>query len=237
MQASKLIGWGAIVLSVTLVSACNLGAASPPTIDPAAIQTQAMQTVNAQFVVGQSQTAAAAAPTSLPSFTAIASVTRGIGTPLVLGTPLVGFTPLTTPFPTIATLAGLPAVSFPVGCNDAKFVGETKPYDQDEVVKDKQFSKAWMFENNGTCTWDAGYAFVFREDLSTPGLRPMIAVRDIKIGVNDADWTKPGHNQTFVIKITPELLGEYKGFWQMRAFDGNYFGSLVYVWVKVVAAP
>jgi hypothetical protein len=55
MQASKLIGWGAGVLLTTLLSACNLGAAPPPTIDPAAIQTEAMQTVNAQFVVGQSQ--------------------------------------------------------------------------------------------------------------------------------------------------------------------------------------
>jgi len=189
--------------------------------------------VNAQFVAGQSQTAAAAAPTSLPSFTAIASVTRGIGTPLVLGTPLVGFTPLTTPFPTIATLAGLPAVSFPVGCNDAKFSGETPPFDKDKVIKGKEFSKAWMLENNGTCTWDAGYAFIFREEMSTPGLRPMIAIRDVKIGVNDADWTVPGHSQTFVMKIRPDLLGEYKGFWQMRSFDGNFFGSLVYFWVIV----
>ena len=233
MQERKFIVWGAIFISATLLSACNLGAAPPPTIDPFAIETQAMLTVNAQFVAGQSQTASIASPTSLPSFTPLGTATRGVGTPLVIGTPLLGFTPLTTPFPTIATLAGLPAVSFPVGCNDAKFVGETKPFDQDEVKKNSQFSKAWMFENNGTCTWDAGYAFIYREDLSTPGLKPMIADRDIKIGINEADWTAPGHNQTFVIKITPELLGEYKGFWQMRSFDGNYFGSLVYVWFIV----
>ncbi len=229
MQDRKFTGWILLILIAAALSACNLGATPPATEDAGVIQTQAMEVVNTQFALQKTQTAAAAPPTSLPSFTPLASATRGTGTPLVIP----GFTPLTTPIPTIATIAGLPAVSFPVGCNDAQFVGETKPYDKDYVQKGKEFSKGWMFLNNGTCSWEQGYAFIFREDLSTPGLRPMIAVRDIKIGVNSDDWTKPGHNQTFIMKITPNILGEYKGYWQMRSNDGNYFGSLVYVWFNV----
>src|SRR3990172_11043679 len=146
MQGHKFIAL-MMICSAAWLGGCNFGASPPPTVDVVAIQTQAMETVNAQFAVGQTQTAAIVPPTSLPSFTPFGTATRGIGTPLVLGTPLAGFTPLTTPIPTIATLAGAPAVSFPVGCNDAQFIGETKPFDKAEVVKFKEFSKGWQFLN------------------------------------------------------------------------------------------
>ncbi len=232
MQVRKTIWWVEIILITGAMTACNLGATPPPTEDVGMVQTQAMQVVNTQIALQQTQSAVAAAPTSLPSFTPAATATRGIGTPLPFST-AAGFTPLATVIPTIATFAGVPADSFPVGCNDSKFVGETKPFDKDTVKLGKEFSKAWMFLNNGTCTWEAGYAFIFREDLSTSGIRSWIGVRDIKLTQDKTTWTKPGHNQTFVMKITPSKTGEYKAFWQMKAKTGEFFGSQVYVWFIV----
>jgi hypothetical protein len=109
------------------------------------------------------------------------------------------------------------------GCNDGAFVGETLP-DKSEVGAGKNFTKAWEIRNTGTCAWDEGYVFAFQTDLSSASIEGY----DIVINNKD-EITKPGHTQSFIVKLTaPTAAGEYKGYWKLKTDDGTYFGPLVY---------
>jgi hypothetical protein len=191
----------------------------------AVIQTEAAHLVATQFAMGQTQTALAAPPSPLPSFTPLPTFTlRPATTPGVTsGTPFVFNTPsgLTTPFATVSTANG---------CNDGAYVGETAPLDKAVVKGGEEFSKAWTIDNTGTCTWGEGYVFSYQAALSSPQL----IGRDIVIKADPEEHTAPGHGQTFVVKLTPPIAaGEYKAYYKLRDPSGNYFGPMVYVWVVV----
>lgn len=116
-------------------------------------------------------------------------------------------------------------MSFPVGCNDAKFISETIP-DKTKIDAQKDFKKAWSMLNVGTCTWDEGYTFAFKSGERLSG-------SDIKI-TKELDFTAPGESQAFVVAMkAPNKVGEFIGYWQMRADDGTWFGSLVSVYIIV----
>ncbi|HET6846676.1 MAG TPA: NBR1-Ig-like domain-containing protein, partial [Anaerolineales bacterium] len=141
---------------------------------------------------------------------------------------LPGLTPLGTLVPgstALPTPVGGGALSFPVGCNDAKFIGETVP-DKTKIDAQKDFKKAWSMLNVGTCTWDEGYTFSFKSGERLSGA-------DVKI-TREADFTEPGSSQAFVVTLkAPNKVGEFIGFWQMRSDDGTWFGSLVSVDIVV----
>jgi hypothetical protein len=114
-----------------------------------------------------------------------------------------------------------------VGCNDAQFYGETIP-DKTEMAPQHDFKKAWSLQNVGTCTWDEGYSFSYK-DGDKLSAQPLV----VKI-IKEEQFTKPGHSQAFVIQMeAPKEKGEYIGRWQMRADDGTRFGSLVSVYIIV----
>ena len=220
LQRRILLAVAAIVL-VTALTACNIGKSPEPTADVNALYTAAAETLIAQFGEQQTQTAQAvmstpqasptllASPSPLPTFALSGGVTP-------FGTLSIGLTLL-------PTVAGLVANSFPVGCNDAQFIGETIP-DKKVMSPQHNFTKAWSLQNVGTCTWDEGYSFAFKsgERLSA---QPLV----IKITFEE-QFTKPGHSQAFVVQMeAPKAKGEYIGFWQMRSDDGSWFGSLVSV--------
>ena len=211
----------AITMMVAL-TACNIGRSPEPTPDVNALYTAAAETLIAQFNEQQTQTAQAATPTPQASLTPLASPSA-LPTFAVAGlTPLSTLAPGLTALPTTA-IGG--AVSFPVGCNDAKFISETIP-DKTKIDAQKEFKKAWSMLNVGTCTWDEGYTFSFKSGERLSGA-------DIKI-TDEEDFTKPGASQAFVVTLkAPNKVGEFIGFWQMRSDDGTWFGSLVSVYITV----
>jgi len=209
----------------TAMTACNIGRSPEPTADVNALYTAAAETLIAQFADQQTQTALASSPTPEASPTPLASPS-----PLPTFSFSVGLTPLgtlslgLTPLP---TSAGPRAQSFPVGCNDAQFYGETIP-DKTVMLPQHDFKKAWSMQNVGTCVWDEGYTFAFKSG-DTLGAQPLV----VKL-ISEKQFTKPGHSQAFVIQMeAPKAKGEYVGFWQMRADDGTWFGSLVSVYIIV----
>ena len=209
----------AMMLALT---ACNIGRSAEPTPDVNALYTAAADTLIAQFNEQQTQTAQAATPTPQASSTPLASASP-FPTFAVSGlTPLGTLAPGLTALPTTA-IGG--AVSFPVGCNDAKFISETIP-DKTKIDAQKDFKKAWSMLNVGTCAWDEGYTFSFKSGERLSGA-------DIKI-TDEEDFTKPGESQAFVVVLkAPNKVGEFIGFWQMRSDDGTWFGSLVSVYIIV----
>ena len=222
MLQRKALAAGAATMAMLALTACNLGRAPEPTPDVNLLYTQAAETLVAQFNEQQTQTAQAATPTPQASPTL-----RGSALPLPTFalpglTPLSTLAPGLTAFPTTA-VGG--AVSFPVGCNDAKFISETVP-DKTKIDAQKDFKKAWSLLNVGTCTWDEGYTFAFKSGERLSGA-------DVKI-TKEADFTPPGASQAFVVTLkAPNKVGEFIGFWQMRSDDGTWFGSLVSVYIIV----
>ena len=215
------------LLLVTALTACNLARPSQATPDVNALYTAAAGTLISQFNAQQTQTAAAATPTSAASPTPLASFaplpTLPLGvTPFgtfTFSTPGVGLTPLPTLLP-----QGTGVYSYRVGCNDAQFIGGS-PDDGKKIAALTPFKASWSMLNVGTCTWDEGYSFSFKSGDQMQG-------SDIKIITQD-QFTAPGHSQAFVAHlITPKQTGEYKGFWQMKDDKGVWFGSLV--WVDIV---
>jgi hypothetical protein len=112
-----------------------------------------------------------------------------------------------------------------VGCDDATYLSETKPDDGTQVTAGDTFTKGWSLQNKGTCTWNVGYTFAFDSGDQMAGTNIAIS--------KDADFTAPGHSQTFIIKLkAPATAGEYKGYWKMKNAQGTAFGSRV--WVDIV---
>jgi hypothetical protein len=212
----------AAVLGALALTACNIGRSAEPTPDVNALYTAAAETLVAQFNEQQTQTARAVTPTPQASPTSLASPSAFPTFALPGLTPLGTLLPGATPLPTVAAGG---AVSFPVGCNDAKFISETIP-DKTNIDAQKDFKKAWSMLNVGTCTWDEGYTFSFKSGERLSG-------SDIKI-TKEEDFTEPGESQAFVVTMkAPNKVGEFIGYWQMRDDAGTWFGSLVSVYIIV----
>lgn len=144
------------------------------------------------------------------------------GTPFTFGTagtPVAGLSPVPTTRP-----AGTGVYSFPVGCDDAMYIGETDPVDKTVMKSGEVFDKGWSLQNVGTCTWDKGYRFVFKTGDDLHG-------DPVKTIQGSADATEPGHSQAFVVHnlMAPFKPGEYVGYWQMQNASGVWFGSIVSV--------
>lgn len=225
--------WSAGFLLVALVlSGCNIGATPAPTQDVAAIQSTAIAQAMSVLADQQTQTAAAIPPTSLPTDTLV---------PTNTAQPTIDFLniPTITPLANFTPLAGIPSVTPGVistittknGCNDGQFLGETKPFDYDEVGIGEPISKGWSILNTGTCDWDEGYVFQFLADQSDPEIKgPSIALYKNK----PQDYTKVGHSQTYIVKFNaPKTAGVYKGYWKLKDDGGNFFGPLVSIIITV----
>ncbi len=243
MKSRKSLWLVGMTVLAIILSSCNLGATAVPTEDPGVIQTQAFSIVVTQAALQQTQTAMAVPPTALPTNTLFPTATLGeistlnvptfspaggTNTPNPFNTQQPGLTPLSSVVPTVGVVVTFTTKN---GCNDGSFVGETEPFDKDGILAGKNYDKGWTIINTGTCAWDEGYSFTYLSDLSDPELKGYSIV--LKKNTPE-DYTKPGHSQTFIVKLkAPDTVGEYKGYWKMKDDAGNFFGPLVSVWIIV----
>lgn len=227
MRSAKHLWHAAIIISMVLLAACNIGQSpQEPTPDVAAIMTAAVQTVIAGVSVQMTQTALAAPPT--PTFTPTPFPTFAIpGTAPAGGTPLAGgtFAPLASPTPlALATQSG------PL-CDDFVFIADITVPDGTEMDPGEDFQKIWRIQNTGICTWDDGYYLVYafgNEKLDGPGWE-----------LDDAhEFTAPGETLDVGMWMTAPLAeGEYTSCWQMKNDRGVNFGPYPLCAVIKVEAP
>ena len=226
-----------LMLTVILLSSCNIGATPAPTQDPGAIQTQAFGIVLTQAADQQTQTAAAIPPTPLPTNTFLPTVTPGTiptsavfgvtNTPFAFNTQQPGLTPQLLVTPT--TVSALGTVTTKNGCNDGYLVSESGPYDGKTILLGTWFTKSWEFINTGTCSWDEGYSFAYVEEFSTG---PRYG-KDYVIPLG-GPFTKPGETRTFSVDIkAPKEPGEYTWYFKIKDDAGQFFGSLV--WTTIIS--
>lgn len=202
--------WKTVLLTllvVLLVTACGGGKDDQkPTISVEQIQTFAVATY--QFSLTRTAMSAPSA-TSLPTQTAAPAVTFDLPD----GTTAA---PLATDTP-----QGLSS------CFGLTFVRDVTIPDKTSVTPGQSFTKTWLVQNSGTCTWEAGFRF------NVVGGDPMSGV-----AVTLNQDVQPGRQYEFSVPMVAptDQTGEVKGTWQLADANGNFFGDGVYVLVIVGSA-
>lgn len=196
--------------SLLLLTACGGGKAEPtPTIDPNAIQTQAIETFSAVLT----QTALAA-PTQTPLPTLTASPTFA---------PFTASTPMTLPAVTQAGVGVAPTAS----CYQLRFVNDVTIPDNTPMAPGQAFTKTWRVRNTGTCAWEAGFKFVFVGGEQMNGATytlPTAVPANTEIDIS-------------IPMVAPtNKTGSLRGNWRMQTASGQWFGDEVYVIIVVGGA-
>ena len=132
-----------------------------------------------------------------------------------------------TAVPTAAPVI-YPTQPAPAGCiNSMTFVEDVTIWDGQQVAPGEPFQKVWRVYNNGTCTWDPYYSFVYVSGDQMSGNN---------IGISAV--VAPGETFDLAVDlIAPVNDGVYKGYWQMRAPTGVNFGETIWVNVTVGSGP
>ncbi len=230
-----------LLLTITLsLAACNVGSTPAPTIDVNAINTAAFSTAVAQISAQQTMTALAAPsntplPTNTTAATAGAPTAAGPSptagglptisfntTPNANTTPLAGFTPLAA---TPLAPAG-PVSSGATVCNSLTYVADLTYPDGSVFDGGEDFDKTWQVKNSGTCKWDEGYKLVYME--GDDELDP------VDLPLKSGHYVDPGQTTELTVELTaPLAAGTYKGTWQMRSDNGEFFGDSLTVSIEV----
>ena len=208
-----------LALLLVVVSACNRPA-STPTVEPEAIlvYTAAAQTVEAQFTSaaeGGGQQATAAPIPLLPTETP--------------NPPTDAAPQEKTPEPTDADeVTKEPGEETP--CDRATFVSDVTIPDGQEILGGESFEKTWRLRNNGTCTWNSGYALVFESGDAMSGPASIALT---------TGTVAPGEELDITVELTaPVDSGTYRGNWKLRNSAGIVFGigddAGSVFWVEIV---
>jgi len=117
----------------------------------------------------------------------------------------------------------------PPATDDADFVSEGSPYDDDHLNAGTGFTKAWTLKNIGDTTWttDGSYTWKFDggDQMSAPDY------------VLPAQSVSPQASCAFLVDMTaPAQTGTYTGYWQM-SHNGVDFGDRCWVRIIVDAIP
>ena len=205
----------ALLLLVTLFSACAPAVPIEPTPDVNVIRTSAASTVIAEFTL----TAAFFTPTpqSLPTETPTQQSE--------LIPPSETAAAIFTIDPTLAALTP------DALCDDYSFdlttLDVTIP-DGTPMTPGQDFVKTWKIKNTGICTWDTSYKAIF--SYSSPPNERMNAQP-----VPLTALVAPGQEVEVSVQFkAPTTPGEYKGYWQMVNSKGIPFGTKDYILVVVI---
>jgi hypothetical protein len=194
-----------LILFALLLTSCGGAGAETDTISTAVAMTVAAQeTERAQATATPGETKASR--TSTPEAMEV--------TPTSMKAPT--FAPPTAPGP----------VGSGDNCINAQYVTETIP-DGTIMKPDDTFWKSWTIKNNGTCTWDSSYKFVYESG-------------DLMGGLLEYPLTElvpPGDQTDITIYLrAPSSNGNYKGNWKILSPWGGTFGVGEYdtpLWVQI----
>lgn len=154
-----------------------------------------------------------------------AQTVSALGTKIAAGeNPTLGpnstLIPTETPTVTASSIPLATVTPTPDGpCNQASFIKDVTIPDGSMLLPNSTFTKTWEIKNTGSCAWNNAYAVVFANRgtaMSGAAAAPFA----------DASEVKPG--ETTRVSVTmraPNDYGSYEGYWQLRAPDGQEFGT------------
>lgn len=189
-----------IILLVLPALACNMPRGTPTPSEADALYTAAAQTVSAQLtqVTQPLPTTAGGtpgAPTAVPTFPVAPTSTQ-------------------TSLP-INTATTVPPTATQVPCDRIKFVKDVTYPDNTEVPAGTSFIKTWRLQNDGSCTWNTGYALVFTsgEAMGASASVPLTS----SVG--------PGQTVDLSVSlVAPSDGGTYRGDYKLRNASNALFG-------------
>jgi hypothetical protein len=134
----------------------------------------------------------------------------------------------TLPAPSPAAASGFTTATLAsggAGCNNATYVSDVSIPDDTLINPGASFDKTWELLNSGTCQWSTSYKLAFSSGDQMSGQDTSITVAVPSGSV--VDITVP--------MAAPKDSGTYKGNWQMQNDQGQSFGNIIYVQIKVGA--
>ncbi|MFN2119954.1 MAG: NBR1-Ig-like domain-containing protein [Anaerolineales bacterium] len=139
--------------------------------------------------------------------------------------------PSPTLFPTLPAPSPVATLSFGsatassggTGCNNSTYVSDVSIPDDTVIDAGAGFDKTWQLLNSGTCEWTTSYKLAFSSGDQMSGETTSITVPVPSGSV--VDITVP--------MVAPQDAGTYKGNWQMQNDQGQFFGNIIYVQIKV----
>jgi hypothetical protein len=200
------------LLAATLLVACgaNSGAALNSTDAINAIYTTAAGTIEAEYTASVGQSVAAQNTASSPTDT-LADLGSSTNLPVLT---YLSSTPILD--------SGLNTASSSA-CDQSVYLSDVTIPDNTVVAAGQTFTKTWMFQNAGSCTWDANYTLTFISGDQMSGVNTPIAATVV-----------PGVQAALSVALTaPTTPGTYTGYWQLANDSGTTFGVEVYVLIDV----
>jgi hypothetical protein len=183
--------------------------AADPTIDAVATQSAILNRVH------QTQTARPPMPTPLPSATLVA-VRTPTATPTASTRAKSGLSPRTT---LLARSTVTPKAT--VCVYGASFVRDATIPDGTRVDPGQVFTKVWVIQNSGNCSWATSFGVGSVDDPSTPAT-PLRSV------------ARPGDTVEISMGFqAPMTGGVVRSTWRMRDATGRFFGDAFYLEVVV----
>ncbi len=197
------LGQGLALLLLVVALGCNLPSATPTSsVPPGGDQMGTAVALTAQALLQATQAAGGTPAGGQATPTApVSPPTPTLAPPTWTPSPLPQ--PTWTPSPT-----ALP-------CNWAQFIADVTYPDGTEVEAGTTFVKTWRLKNIGSCAWTTAYTLIFDH-----GDR-MGAPADLNLPRTVA----PGETVDISVELqAPADPGTYKGYFRLRADDGEVFG-------------
>ncbi len=190
-----------LALAGFALAGCNLPSTAPaPTSDLSQIVASTQTAIAIATIIAQPSPEPVTPPPAAPS----TAPTGGASS-----TPTDTIPPTPTPANPPATPTQQP------DCSDrAAFVSETLP-DSTIVKPGEQLQKIWRLRNAGDCTWNLGYALVFKEGDQMNAASPQKLAGEVAPG------------ETLELKtdlVAPTAAGTYRGEWILVNAAGQEFG-------------
>lgn len=131
--------------------------------------------------------------------------------------------PTTTRTPTAVSIAPTPTTALTECTDNSAFITDVTIPDGKVIPVGATVIKTWRITNTGTCSWGAGYQFVFTGgEVMTPST------------VISVPSTAPGAKVDLSVPITaPNTPGSYTGNWRLQSSSGALFGVTVSVKITV----
>jgi hypothetical protein len=165
--------------------------------------TAAAETIVAQMTQMARMTSVAGTLAPIP-------VTGATETPVPTAMPTEPPAPTATPLPSNTPVPTIPA------CQDvAAFVRDVSVSPYDNFKPGAEINKVWRITNDGSCTWDTGYALVFSDGDQMDGPDRQTFRENVA----------PGKTVDLELDLqAPSRSGVYVGEWLLRNAAGTLFG-------------
>ncbi len=113
--------------------------------------------------------------------------------------------------------------------NQAEFVEDITVNDESEMKSGQRFTKVWLLQNSGTCTWSPDYSLIFTSGDQMEGLSP----KGIGVEVLPGDTV-----EVSIDLVAPKKSNYYQGNWMLQDDEGIVFGAgnskFNFFWVSII---